>query len=147
MPAIKHIVCATDFSDASRPAIEAAAAYTAQFGAQLTIVHVLHAPAYAGWDDGPATAAVHSAFLEDQRKAAHHALEEAKQLALATSPSIDVETSLVEGVPHQALAEMSNESDLLVVGTHGRRGVQHMLVGSVAERTVRLAGCPVLTVR
>ncbi|MDD9946264.1 MAG: universal stress protein [Myxococcales bacterium] len=148
MPAIQHIICATDFSDASRPAIEAAVQFAARFRAKLNLVHVLHAPAYAGWDDGPATAAVHSAFLDDLRKAAEEGLAEARKLASAvTDEPVELETNLVEGVPHQVLAEMSHEADLLVLGTHGRTGLQHLLIGSVAERTVRLSECPVLTIR
>jgi nucleotide-binding universal stress UspA family protein len=70
-------------------------------------------------------------------------------LALATRLSksgIKVRANEADGLPHAKIAELSKGADLVVMGTHGRTGLPRLLLGSVAERVVRLAQCPVITV-
>lgn len=143
----KNIVCATDFSDASSPAVDMAVGFAKQLGAKLTLVHVVQVPSYLGWDDGPAMASVHDAYVAEIRKKAEEDLAQAAGQITSQTAGIEVETSVLDGVPHQVLADLSKEADMLVLGTHGRTGLEHLLIGSVAERTVRLSECPVLTVR
>jgi nucleotide-binding universal stress UspA family protein len=111
----------------------------------VTLLHV--------YDPLPfAVSAEYEQYSPEQRTRLVTELEQglaaAKQRA-HTAGAMDVHTQLLEGNPPVAIAEFaaSGHFDLIVMGTHGRRGVQHALLGSVAERVVRLAPCPVLTVR
>jgi nucleotide-binding universal stress UspA family protein len=75
---------------------------------------------------------------------------EEKLLALESpTPNVTVEHRLVEGEPVQAILDAARDSDcdLILVGTHGRSGIKHLLMGSVAEKIVRKATCPVMTVK
>jgi len=68
-----------------------------------------------------------------------------KDLALAAE-GIKATAQDIDGVPHLQIAKLSEDADLVVMGTHGRTGLPRLLLGSVAERVVRLAHCPVITV-
>lgn len=140
---VKRVVCATDLGAASQRALELSAGLAKGFGATLTLVHVVHAAPYLGWDGAAAMATVHDNYLDELRRRAKESLSEVAQ----GIEGVTVDTSVLTGVPHEALAAVSKEADLLVLGTHGRGGLEHMLIGSVAERTVRVAEGSVLTVR
>lgn len=140
---IKRIVCATDLVATSDRAVEVATGLAKDFGASLTLVHVVHAAPYLGWDGAAAMAAIHDNYLDELRRRAKESLAEVAQ----GIDGVSLDTNVLNGVPHEVLSSLSKEADLLVLGTHGRGGLEHMLVGSVAERTVRLAEGAVLTVR
>jgi len=143
--AFRKIVVGVDFSPASRAALLKAAQLAAESGAELTIAHVWEIPVFAVGDG----AAFPAPVLEDVIAASQRLLEtwqaEARALGART-----VGTMLRNGAPWHELVELVRTDpsfDLIVVGTHGRTGIKHVLLGSVAERVVRHARCAVLVVR
>jgi nucleotide-binding universal stress UspA family protein len=135
---IRHILAPTDFSAPSCRAVTAACELAQTFGAKLSLLHVIEVPAYAIEVALP---------LENLERDARREL--ALLLPEAASAHVDV-TRLVElGVPYQRIVETATaeQVDLIVMATHGRTGLSHLVLGSVAERVVRLAPCPVLTIR
>jgi universal stress protein A len=138
------ILCPTDFSEHAIRALDFAIALAKPLGAEIEIVHVFQMPLYVGWEDGPAAFAQTARFVEQARASAATELSALEHRARAAQ--VAVTSRQVDGVPHQAIAELSAGVDLLVMGTHGRTGLSHLLVGSVAERVLRHAKCPVVTV-
>jgi nucleotide-binding universal stress UspA family protein len=143
MQAFKHILVATDFSSSSERALDLGVKLATTFHARLTLLHVWEIPVYPYMDF-----VLSSAELM-------HSVEEAAQHRLAATLSelqerIPTARSLLKmGIPwEQILATAKEEeADVIVMGTHGRRGPMHVLLGSVAEKVVRLAEVPVLTAR
>jgi nucleotide-binding universal stress UspA family protein len=141
----KKILCPIDFSDASRTALETAADLARRHGGTLTLFHAYPVPGYT-FPDGSFVAS--SKMLDELAEQARRHLEDWK--AIATSLGLaTVETATAVGEPAYEIISYAKEKvvDLVVVGTHGRTGLTHALMGSVAERVVRKAPCPVLTVR
>lgn len=141
----KRILCPIDFSDASRSALETAADLARRSGASLTLFHAYPVPGYT-FPDGSFVAS--SKMLEELADQAKRHLDEWKGIATGLGvTAVDAATAV--GEPAHEIVAFAKEkgSDLVVVGTHGRTGLQHALMGSVAERVVRKAPCPVLTVR
>lgn len=145
MKTTKKILCPTDFSECARGALRDAAELASLTGAKLCIMHVYQNPAYV---------APVGAYLEPSASALAQ-LRDAlvDELDKLTEPlaaeGVDVETRLAEGIPYQTVVDYAKEwgADLIVMGTHGRSGLQRAFIGSVAERVVRLAHCPVLVSR
>ena len=144
---IRKIVYATDFSPCSENAFPIAVRLAASHDAELHMVHaiVLHA-------DDPHDPAHHfpapDELYERMRSSA-----EARMATTAENggmPDVKIVRAQVRGIsPAPVILEYAEEQgvDLIVMGTHGRRGLRHLLLGSVAEEVVRMADCPVLTVR
>jgi nucleotide-binding universal stress UspA family protein len=135
---LKQILVATDFSDTADVALAHGRGLAQSFGASLHVLHVTENLFMRPVPGDPyvlkAAIARHLADrVTDDDRAALHAIT-----AIATSDS-----------PAEAIVEYArtHEIDLVVMGTHGRSGMARLLVGSVAERVVRTAPCPVLTVR
>ena len=144
MQPIKTILCPVDFSDSSEAALDVALALAAKLGGSLELVHVIQPPIYVGWEDSPAGLAATAEMLEVSRDRTKQQLE-----TLASkygNRGVPLKTTLQEGAPHHEITERSKTVDLIVMGTHGRTGLPHLLLGSVAERVVRTAMCPVMTV-
>jgi nucleotide-binding universal stress UspA family protein len=141
----KRILCPIDFSDASRAALEAAAEVAKRYGARVALFHAYPVPGYT-FPDGSFVAS--SKMLEELSDQAQRHLEEWKVIAEGLGiANVEIATSIGEPA-HEILAfAKAQKADLLVLGTHGRTGIQHALMGSVAERVVRRSTCPVLTVR
>jgi nucleotide-binding universal stress UspA family protein len=139
---IRHILVPHDFSDGAEYALAYAFVLSEKFDARVTVVHAYEVPT-SGYPDAFITRSEFSAAIERNNAAS---LAEVKARALKAK--VNVETSLRRGVPWVTITEAANElkTDLIVMGTHGRRGVARMLLGSVAEKVVRTAPCPVLTV-
>ncbi|HKU38268.1 MAG TPA: universal stress protein [Polyangiales bacterium] len=139
----QRILCATDFSDNANDALDAAIEHARTFGASLQIVHVIEPPILFGAE--MASPALINAMLEQQQKHAHEELARARERC--RSAGVTAAGSLLElGTPAFALIELSKQADLLVMGTRGRTGFAHLLLGSVAERVLRFSHCPVLVV-
>ena len=144
MPTSKQILFPTDFSEHSRAAIPHLLHWQKLEGAQVHLVHVLESGAMLSdftWVDyAPRD-------LQEQRIArAHQDLVAWRdELGLPASTPIEV----LQGAPFEEITLYAREHDvdLIVMATHGRTGLSHLLVGSTAERVVRHAPCPVLTVR
>jgi nucleotide-binding universal stress UspA family protein len=137
--AIKNLLFATDFSPVSEAAFQYAEAIARRFGSKLHAVHVVSPTAYVyvpggggevPWDLDEQQATQEMKHLEDRMSGLQH------------------EAAIVHGNIAETIHLLitANNADLLVIGTHGRRGLGRVLLGSVAERVFRKAACPVLTV-
>ena len=141
-----RILVPTDFSATSDTALEYARGLTERFGAALHLVHVLEEPLVATLGNAlelPEAPEYRTAVVVDaQTRLAHRAYPRASAQPLAT-------TKVIPGTAASAIVNYAAEHavDLIVMGTHGRTGMAHLMVGSVAEQVVRSAPCPVLTVR
>jgi nucleotide-binding universal stress UspA family protein len=145
MMEVRHILAPTDFSEFSKKAIDYAFGLAQQFGAKLSLLHVIGVPAFPieGFvPPGPGTK-----LLEDLERQAR--LDLAHMLPQAEAAKVDVTRLVVMGTPYRKIVETAEaeKADFIVMATHGRTGLSHMLIGSVAERVVRTAPCPVLTLR
>jgi universal stress protein A len=139
----KKICCAVDFSQPSRVALEGAADLARRFQAELTLVHAVSAPAPAASDILVSSAGMAELAAEEEGHALEAWRSEAEQRVGAP-----VHASLVSGDPAAAIVQYARDQrcDLLVIGTHGRGGIRRVMLGSVAERAVRRAECPVLVI-
>jgi nucleotide-binding universal stress UspA family protein len=142
--AVKRIVCPTDFSDSATAAERQAVRLGLALGAELVFVHVAtQAPL---WREGLLTAELLGVF-EAQRRWAENAL--AKRAEALKAEGVAARGLVKIGTPWQEIVRLAADehADMIVMGTQGRSGLDRLLVGSVAERVVRHAPCPVLTVR
>jgi nucleotide-binding universal stress UspA family protein len=144
MNPIKTIVCPTDFSECSEAALVVALDLALKLGSKIELVHVLQIPIYVGWEDSPAGLAASQQLLGESRTRVQKQLE--ASAAKVAEQGVAITVQQLEGTPHVKIAELSQQADLVVLGTHGRTGLPHLLLGSVAERVVRTARCPVMTV-
>jgi nucleotide-binding universal stress UspA family protein len=140
--AFRTIVVATDFGGASNLALEYARTLAARFNADLRLLHVVETPRPVGTE----------IYVPEAMTVSEHAIADGQRLmshTLATLKSEPVVGQVLVGTPAQKIVEYADDHDvdLIVMGTHGRGGLAHMLMGSVAERVVRTAPCPVFTVR
>lgn len=142
---LKRIVVATDFSRHSQVALQYAEAFSKAFGAEVVLCHVLEKPDFLSQLPPVAEGYFPPNLSEMQEK---HARVQCEQ-ALAAAGLSQARVSLAHGNPSSEIARVAGEenADLVIVGTHGRGALAHILLGSVAEKIVRLAPCPVLTVR
>ena len=148
MIALKNILVATDFSPASDAAVSYGRELARSFGAALTVLHVVDdimVRAY-GIDSGVLLTDpdVQRQFEADARKHVDAAISDEDRIQLKASGVV-----LMSRAPSSAIVTYAHESgiDLIEMGTHGRGGFAHLLMGSVSERVVQTAPCPVLTVR
>lgn len=134
---IRTILHPTDFSPQSESALQLACSLAADYGAHLVILHVMPSPVILG--DG----VIMSAIAGDS----NHVSDRLDGIPLP-DPEVDVTRRPEEGKPAAEILCMAQlcQADLIVMGSHGRRGVNRLLMGSVAEAVVRAAPCPVLTV-
>jgi universal stress protein A len=135
---IHHLLAPTDFSAPASQAVTAAFELAQTFGAKLSLLHVIEVPAYAIEVALP---------LETLERDARREL--ALLLPEAEAAHVDVTRLVNIGVPYQNIVETATaeQVELIVMATHGRTGLSHLVLGSVAERVVRMAPCPVLTIR
>jgi nucleotide-binding universal stress UspA family protein len=142
-PMFKRIACGTDFSDTAETAWELASELARIHHAELILVHVfIEMPIYAEvsattitqvWEEQRAW--VEQQLVDRVEAAAKRGLSARYLLRTGTAPDELVQAAIDEA------------ADLIVVGTHGRSGIERLVIGSVAERVVRHASCPVLTVK
>ncbi len=143
---LHRILVPTDFSKYSENALKYAVAFADKFGAELYLLHVVQDLAV---------------FVPDMVTVAPPAAPAVEQITAAAQQALDrvvrehpfgklgVHTEVREGAPFYEIVRFAQEAnvDLIIMGTHGRSGLAHVLLGSVAEKVVRKAPCPVLTVR
>ncbi len=139
------IICPVDFSQISIEALELSSDFARTCGGSLVIVHVLE-PILAPTDFtfGPLT------MTDIEDKLADRAMEGLKELSAKLQfPQEKIELRVVRGIASQEIVKIAEEisADLIVMGTHGYTGLTHALLGSTAERVVRKAPCPVLTIK
>src|SRR6056297_195584 len=135
------VLLPTDGSEGTRAAVEHAIDHAKRYDAALHVIYVVDARIGVAHETTP------EAIFDELEEQGRQAIEDAHTKARAA----DVET--IEGVvargnPHQAILDYAaaEDIDLIVMGTHGRTGLDHYLIGSVTEKVVRLADVPVLTV-
>lgn len=143
---LKRILFPTDFSEASKPAQEYACAFAEQFKADLHVLHVLTDVALMMPEPGSAFGLPQN-YLMEQKQEVEKALDNLLPASWTAGRGVHRATRM--GNPYAEIAKYAQEHniDLLILGTHGRGAVLHLLLGSVAEKVVRTAPCPVLTVR
>ena len=139
---INTILCPVDFSISSDHALKYAQAFAHAHDAELLLLHVMELPTYTSMDY-PITPET----MEELKKTNADRLQQKVDEIQATHEQ--VRSLLVTGSPFAEIIRTARdeEVDLVVMGTHGRSGLAHMLMGSVAEKVVRKAPCPVLTVK
>lgn len=143
MVTFAHVLYPTDLSAASRPALRYAAAVARWYGARLTVLHVV--PTFEPTQ-------VPSSSIDATSTLFHPPTRESVQAEVQASlPSdglhgLDVAVVAAAGDPVRVIVEQAQSADLLVMGTHGRSGFERLMVGSVTEKVLRLASCPVLAV-
>jgi putative phosphoribosyl transferase len=133
---IRHLLIATDFGPASERAQEAALDLARTFGSGVTVVHVIKPLPYP-YPILPSESARQAVSMELDRVA-----------AIFRAEQLNVDATLEDGPPWERIISVAQERkvDLLIMGTRGRRGIPHLLLGSVADKVVRLSKAPVLTV-
>jgi nucleotide-binding universal stress UspA family protein len=143
MPSFTNILVPTDFTESCRAAIDAAVDLAARFDASITLVHVWEVPPSVAV--GLGTNAVE--LLMPMQEAARKQLDVEVQALKARAPTVASE--LRSGTVWEEILAVARErnADLIVIGTHGRTGLRHAVLGSVAEKVVRTSPVPVLTVR
>jgi nucleotide-binding universal stress UspA family protein len=141
----RHILAPTDFSEYSKKAMASAFELAKTFSARLTVLHVVELPPYP--IEGYVPASVSSSFIEDLERQATQDL--AQLLPDAATAGVEVVRLVAVGTPYRKIIEVaeSEQVDLIVMATAGRTGFSHLVMGSIAERVVRTAACPVLTIR
>jgi universal stress protein A len=141
-----RVLYATDFSPASAPAFARALAAARAERSELAIAHVL-GPVVTLMGDGYLPPSTYTELARAQRTDADRRL--AKLAARARKQGVRTRTLILEGTPWQAItrAAKAGRARMIVLGTHGRSGLAKLFLGSVAERVVATAPCPVLTVR
>lgn len=143
----KKILVPTDLSAFSEPAVCLAVSLAASSGAEIVFVHVWP----RDFDYEEAQRATHDPALRHHREEEqdHHRADLDKFVARFTDGSVKKSCVLRSGPPYLAIAMAAQEfgADLIIMGTHGRSGLSHVLIGSVAEKVVRSAHCPVMTVK
>lgn len=142
---LARILVPTDFSEHSKKALRYAVALAQVHRSQIQLLHVLELPLYpVSFGVGPVTI---PPISEELRQAASNHLELMRKAEIPD----DVKSQAVirEGRPffEVCVAAREDAADLIVIATHGYSGVKHVLLGSTAEKVVRKAPCPVLTVR
>ena len=143
---LKKILVATDFGEASDSALNYGRDLARTYGAKLHVLHVAENLFARYRDDG--SMVVLPQMQTDVENAARKRLEglvtDEDRTMLQASPVVITALRTAEAIVEYAKA---HTVDIIVMGTHGRRALSHLLMGSVAERVVRMAPCPVLTVR
>lgn len=144
---ITNILVPVDFSPHAERAFGYATALARQLGAQVTLVHVVEDPFATGaWGAETYTPNV-GELLQELIAGAERQLTPWTEKPAAQG--LTVKTAVITGRPSESIIKhaASERCDLIVMGTHGRTGLSHVVMGSVSERVLRKAPCPVLTVR
>ena len=140
---IQKILYATDFSPVAHEAFQAAIDTAVERGATLTLAHVIE----------PLSSTVPSELMmpatQEKRLREADAMLAEEKAAAERGGALRVETRRLDGVPWHAIVEEAKHGghDIIILGTHGRTGLKHAFLGSVAERVVRHAPCSVMVVR
>jgi nucleotide-binding universal stress UspA family protein len=140
----QHFLVPLDFSDYSTQAMDYAMALAHKLQARLTLLHVIQSLSMGGGDMG---VTLPYSYMQELEAELNRRLE--SYLERVTAAGLNGDVVLVHGSPYQEIVETAKtrQVDLIIMGTHGRTGLRHVLLGSVAEKVVQLASCPVLVTR
>ncbi len=141
---MNNILCPTDFSDTANKAISYAAEMALKYDATLHLVSVINE--IHGFDSFQVLAITPNDIHEHMLKITQEKLDE---LTTNIKPSIPLHTVVLEGHPSTEITRAAAEfdCDMIVIASHGRTGLEHILIGSVAESVTRHSHCPVLIVK
>jgi nucleotide-binding universal stress UspA family protein len=141
---VQHVLVPIDFSATADQALTYSIALAQQLQARLTLLHVLDLTPVTMDEMTPGMTAT---YLDDLETNAQHLLQASRERVQRVG--LQAESLLVQGTPTQMIVDTASEQgvDLIIMGTHGRTGLAHVFLGSVAEHVVRQAPCPVLVVR
>ncbi len=145
MVGIKKILIPTDFSEYSKSALPYAADFAKKYGAKLVLLHIFDEELFSPiFFEVGGSAKEYYDRLQDRFEAATDDF-----LSGIDTKGIEIEAELGNGTPFVEIIKFARENgiDLIVMGTHGRSGITHALLGSVTEKVVRKAPCPVMVVR
>jgi len=144
MKQFNNILFATDFSDASGPAADYAMSLAKLTGAHLHVLHVINE-----LDEHQRVMIPREAFQLLEKEIELQSIKELNRFCKEQASGLSTTTHAVVGTAFQKILETGDQinADLIVMGTHGRTGMEHVIVGSTAERVVRRSKIPVLTVR
>ena len=145
MKPFDRILTAIDFSENSDYAFDYALTLAKQFNSELTIMHVINEPV-----DLRGFYVPHISFEQLEKEIEDGATKMMEKFCQARLEDFSsYKTAIVTGIPYEEIIRKAEETDtsLIVLGTHGRTGLDHLIFGSTAERVVRSAACPVLTIR
>ena len=142
--ASQHFLVPLDFSEYANQALDYAIHLASKLDARLTLLHVIQSLPLGGVDMG---VTVPYTYIQDLEAEITASMNDC--LERVTAAGLEGKIAVVHGVPFHEIIETAKtqQADLIVMGTHGRTGFQHILLGSVAEKVVRLAPCPVLVAR
>ncbi len=144
---LKKILCPTDFSDPSFEALDAASEMAGHFSGELIVVHVVPPiPVMATGHMSPAAFNVHE-YQEEMEKSSKNELDQ--YIAEKVPESVSARGMVLVGNPGDQIVDTAEDEDvdIIVIATHGQTGLKRVVFGSVAEKVVRHAKQPVLTVR
>ena len=144
MAAIKSILFPVDFTESSLKVLPYVKFLSEKLGAGITVVHVVMGPEeFASFEMGPA---LYTQFEDQVLKGAEKAME--KFIEENLNDCKDITQKVVVGDTVEEILNLADEMDspMIVMGTHGRKGLEKIVFGSVANGVVKKAGCPVLTV-
>ncbi|KHE93798.1 MAG: universal stress protein [Candidatus Scalindua rubra] len=143
MITIKKILCPIDHSDCSKEALKYAVSFAMKEEAKLLLLHIIDIRTFNEEFDTISKQIPDEATFEQLRVKLLDCIPE------AIRDDMDVEGIVVQGIPFAEIISTAKEKevDMIVIGSHGRTGISHMMLGSVSEKVVRKAPCPVLTVR
>ncbi len=143
----RRILWPTDFSALAKAALPHALRLAGGHGAELVVLHVL--PSAALFAAPEVSGAVWVRLEKENRAVGMAELRRVTRQVQAKGPKLRVHSVLAQGVPFEQILRVAKRvrCDLIVLATHGRTGLKHMVMGSVAENVVRRAPCPVVTVR
>jgi universal stress protein A len=138
---LKNILVPLDFSETSLKSLQYAVAFAKQFGAKLTLLHVVQAPVYT------VDFSYYPPLRPDQLAGVENQLEEIRTRQIPAELLVDIVVR--ESLVFDGILELAREigADLIIATTHGHTGLKHLMLGSTAENIVRRAPCPVLVVR
>jgi len=141
--AVQRFLVPVDFSEHANQALDYAISLAGKLDARLTLLHVLQSLPLGAVDMGVTI----YTYIQDLEAEIMNSMN--AYLERVTTAGLEGEIAVVHGVPFHEIIETAKtqQADLIIMGTHGRTGLQHVLLGSVAEKVVRLAPCPVLVVR
>jgi universal stress protein A len=139
----QHILVPMDFSPPSDQAFTYAIELAGRLQARMTLLHVIQMPALGA----PVGGSLPVSYLQELEVNMGQLMEDYAQRV--RDAGLICQTAIVHGAPFEQIADLaqSGDVDLIVMGTHGRTGLQHLLLGSVAERVVQMAPCSVLVTR
>ena len=141
MNEFKKILIPTDGSENTKAAITQGLELARVMGGEVTALYVVDQASFVNFPMDATVVSIYSLLEKEGNDAVDYVVKEGEKLGVKVNPKV------VEGSPAKMIVDEAEDHDLVVMGTLGRTGISKLLLGSVAERVVRFAPCPVLVVR